>query len=110
LTDTKGVDTEVQGLHFYWEEKVNETAYVPHVLPHVPVKRGTATVNVRFDTIKEIDIAPPPTAQDPPVLTITLRNGKAGKFALAIDGRFKGESEFGEVEVSARGLKKIVLK
>ncbi len=37
-------------------------------------------------------------------------NGKTGQFGLAIDGKFKGESEFGEVEVPATGLRKVVFK
>mgnify|MGYP000913353609 CR=1 FL=1 len=51
-TDTKGVETEVHGVIFYWEEKISETAFVPHELKEVPVKRGTATVKIKFDAIK----------------------------------------------------------
>ncbi|MES4785781.1 MAG: hypothetical protein C4294_08140, partial [Nitrospiraceae bacterium] len=40
ITDTQGVETEVKNLLFYWEEKVSETAFVPHEQKHVPVKRG----------------------------------------------------------------------
>jgi len=109
VTDTQGVETEVKNLLFYWEEKVSETAFVPHEVKQVPVKRGTATVNVRFDTIKQIDVNPGPD-KAPPLLTITLTNGKTGEFALAIAGSFKGESDFGEVELPASGLKKIVFK
>lgn len=109
VTDTQGVETEVKNLLFYWEEKVSETAFVPHEVKQVPVKRGTATVNVRFDTIKQIDVKPGPD-KGPPMLTITLTNGKTGEFALAIAGSFKGESDFGEVELPASGLKKIVFK
>lgn len=109
VTDAQGVETEVKNILFYWEEKVSETAFVPHELRQVPVKRGTATVNVRFDTIKQIDVKPGPDKTQP-VLTITLTNGKTGEFALAIAGSFKGESDFGEVELPANGLKKIVFK
>ncbi len=109
VTDTQGVETEVKNLMFYWEEKVSETAFVPHELKQVPVKRGTATVNVRFDMIKQIEVTPGPD-KAPPVLNITLTNGKTGEFALAIAGSFKGESDFGEVELPASGLKKIVFK
>jgi hypothetical protein len=109
LTDGEGMETEVKNLIFYWEEKVSETAFVPHELKQVPVKRGTATVNVRFDTIKQIDVKPG-VDKAPPVFTITLNNGKTGEFALAISGSFKGESDFGEVEVPADGIKKIVFK
>jgi len=109
VTDAQGVETEVKNIMFYWEEKVSETAFVPHELKQVPVKRGTSTVNVRFDTIKQIEVKPG-VDKAPPVSTITLTNGKTGEFALAIGGSFKGESDFGEVELPANGLKKIVFK
>lgn len=109
VTDAQGLDSDVRNIHFYWEEKVSETAFVPHELRHVPVKRGTATVNVKFDTIKQIDIKPG-ADKGLPSLTITLANGKTGEFGLAIDGKFKGESDFGEVELPASGLRKVVFK
>jgi hypothetical protein len=109
VTDAQGVETEVKNIQFYWEEKVSETAFVPHELKQVPVKRGTATVNVKFDTIKQIDVKPSPD-KGLPVFSITLANGKTGEFALAINGSFKGESDFGEVELPASGLKKVVFK
>lgn len=109
VTDVQGVETEVRNILFYWAEKVSETAFVPHELRQVPVKRGAATVNVRFDTIKQIDVKLGPD-KAPPVFTITLANGKTGEFALAIAGSFKGESDFGEVELPATGLRKILFK
>lgn len=110
LTDAQGVVTEVKNVIFYWEEKISETAFVPHELRQIPVKRGTTTVNVKFETIKAIDVKPGAEANSPPTMTITLTNGKTGEFALAIDGKFKGDSDFGEVELPASGLKKIVFK
>ncbi|MDO9118446.1 MAG: hypothetical protein Q7U39_10830 [Nitrospira sp.] len=109
VTDAQGIDTDVRNILFYWEEKVSETAFVPHELRHVPVKRGTATVNVKFDTIKQIEIKPGAN-NSLASLTISLANGKSAEFGLAIDGKFKGESDFGEVELPATGLKKIVFK
>jgi len=109
VTDTQGLNTEVKNIIFYWEEKISETAFVPHELKQIPVKRGTATINVKFDTIKFIDINPGPD-KALPMLNITLANGKTGEFALAIDGKFKGESDFGEVELPASGLRKVVFK
>jgi hypothetical protein len=109
VTDAQGIETEVRNIQFYWEEKVSDTAFVPHELKQVPVKRGTATVNVKFDTIKQIDVKPG-TDKGLPVFSITLSNGKTGEFALAINGSFKGDSDFGEVELPATGLKKIVFK
>lgn len=110
LTDAQGVETEVKNVIFYWEEKISETAFVPHELKQIPVKRGTTTVNVKFDTIKVIDVKPGSDAKALPTLLVTLTNGKTGEFALAIDGKFKGDSDFGEVELPASGLKKIVFK
>lgn len=109
VTDAQGLESDVKNIHFYWEEKISETAFVPHELRHVPVKRGAATVNVKFETIKQIDFKPG-SDKGLPILTITLANGKTGEFGLAIDGKFKGESDFGEVELPASGLKKIVFK
>ena len=109
VTDAQGVETDVKNLHFYWEEKVSETAFVPHELKQVPVKRGTSTVNVKFDTIKQIEIKPG-ADKGLPTLSIALNNGKTGEFALAIAGSFKGDSDFGEVELPASGVKKIVFK
>lgn len=110
LTDAQGVETEVKNVIFYWEEKISETAFVPHELKQIPVKRGTTTVNVKFDTIKVIDVKPGADAKALPTLLVTLTNGKTGEFALAIDGKFKGDSDFGEVELPASGLKKIAFK
>jgi hypothetical protein len=110
LTDAQGVETEVKNVIFYWEEKISETAFVPHELKQIPVKRGTTTVNVKFDTIKVIDVKPGSDAKTLPTLLVTLTNGKTGEFALAIDGKFKGDSDFGEVELPAGSLKKVAFK
>jgi hypothetical protein len=110
LTDAQGVETDVKNVIFYWEEKISETAFVPHELRQIPVKRGTTTVNIKFDTIKTIDVK---SAADPktlPTLMVTLANGKTGEFTLAIDGKFKGDSDFGEVELPASGLRKVIFK
>ena len=109
VTDAQGVETEVKNTQFYWEEKVSETAFVPHEVKEVPVKRGAATVKVKFDTIKQIDVKPSPDG-GLPTLSITLTSGKTGEFALAINGSFRGVSDFGDVELPANGLKKIVFK
>jgi|CXWL01.1.fsa_nt_gi sporulation protein YlmC with PRC-barrel domain len=112
LTDSSGVDIEVKNLVFYWEEKVSETAFVPHELRHVPVKRGNATVNVKFETIKQIELKPG-TDKGLPILTVTLASGKTGEFTLAIAGNFRGlVADFGEneVEIPAVGVKKVQFK
>lgn len=109
LTDAQGVETEVKHLLFYWEEKISETAFVPHELKEVPVKRGNATVKVKFESIKQIEVK---AASDTslPLLTITLTNGKSGDFTLAIAGTFRGASDFGDIELPANSVKKIVIK
>jgi hypothetical protein len=108
-TDAKGVETDLKNVLFYWEEKVSETAFIPHELKHLPVKRGTATVNIKFDGIKNIDVKANGD-KTPPVLHITLSNGKTGEFPLAINGNFKGDSDFGAVEVPVHDLKKLEFK
>lgn len=108
-TDAKGVETEVHGVIFYWEEKISETAFVPHELKEVPVKRGTATVKIKFDAIKTIDLKPSGNGA-PPGVSITLNDGKTGEFTLAIAGSFKGQSDFGEVELPAGELKRLAFK
>lgn len=107
--DAKGVETDVKNLVFYWEEKISETAFVPHEVREVPVKRGTATVKVKFEGIKHIDLKPSGSGALPQV-TITLNDGKTGEFLLAIAGSFKGQSDFGEVELPATDLKKVTFK
>jgi len=109
VTDAQGIESDIKNVIFYWEEKVSETAFVPHELRHVPVKKGTATVNVKFDSIKQIDLKPSPDS-GLPSLVITLANGKTGEFALAIKGSFRGDSDFGEVDLPAAGLKSIRFK
>jgi hypothetical protein len=109
MTDTQGVETELKHVVFYWEEKISETSFVPHELVHVPVKQGSATVNVKFEKIKQIDVKPAADKTHPGV-TIALTNGKTGEFTLSVNGTFKGETDFGEVELPAQGLKKIVFK
>lgn len=109
LTDDKGMETELKRFRFYWEEKVSETAFVPHELKEVPVRRGAATVNVKFEHVRQIEVKPSADG-GMLVFTITLLNGKTGDFPLAIAGSFKGDSDFGEVEVPAKGLRKLVFK
>ncbi|MDI3461433.1 MAG: hypothetical protein OJF50_000254 [Nitrospira sp.] len=109
VTDSQGVETEVKNLIFYWEEKVSETAFVPHELKHMPVKRGTATVNVKFDTIKQIE-ARPHGEKGLPFLTIALTNGKSAEFVAAMNGSFRGESDFGQVDIPVNAVSKVIFK
>lgn len=108
-TDAKGIETDVKNVIFYWEEKISETAFVPHELREVPVKRGTATVKIKFESIKQIDLKSPGNGA-PPNVSITLNDGKTGDFVLAIAGSFKGQSDFGEVELPAAEIKKLTFK
>ena len=109
ITDAEGVVTELTNVSFYWEEQVSETAFVPHELKQVPVRRGAGTVKVRFATIKEIEVEPAPDSSLP-LVTITLTNGKTGAFRLAIAGSFKGESDFGEMHIPANSVRRILFK
>lgn len=109
VTDQQGVETELKNGIFYWEEKMSETSFVPHELRHLPSKRGTATVNIKFDQIKQIEIKPG-ADKAPPSMTVTLTNGKNGEFVPAVDGSFKGESDFGQVEVPIRSISKVLFK
>ena len=109
LTDAQGVETEVRNVVYYWEEKVSETSFIPHELRHLPVKRGAATVQVKFDTIKQVEVKAGADKAHP-TLTITLMNGKSGEFVPAITGSFRGESEFGQVDVPLSAVARVLLK
>ncbi|MDR4480198.1 MAG: hypothetical protein R3B37_10720 [Nitrospira sp.] len=109
VTDQQGVETELKNGIFYWEEKMSETSFVPHELRHLPSKRGTATVNIKFDQIKQIEVKPG-ADQAAPVVTVTLTNGKNGEFVPAVNGSFKGESDFGQVEVPIGSVSKVIFK
>ena len=109
ITDTQGIDTEVKNVLFYWEEKISETAFVPHELRQLPVKRGTATVQVKFETIKQIDVKQG-AEKTLPLFAITLTNGKSGEFMAALAGSFRGESDFGQMEIPASTIAKIIFK
>ena len=109
LTDAQGVETEVRNVVYYWEERVSETSFIPHELRHLPVKRGAATVQVKFDTIKQVEVKAGADKAHP-ALTITLTNGKSGDFVPAITGSFRGESDFGQVDVPLSAVAKILLK
>ena len=110
VTDAQGIETELKNGIFYWEEKMSETSFVPHELRHLPSKRGTATVNIEFDQIKQIELKPG-ADKAAPAMTVTLTNGKSGEFVPAVvNGSFKGESDFGQVEVPISSLSKVVFK
>lgn len=109
ITDTQGIETEIKNVTFYWEEKISETAFVPHELRQLPVKRGTATVQVKFDTIKQIDVKQG-TDKTLPTFSITLANGKSGEFTAALAGSFRGESDFGQTEIPITTITKVFFK
>jgi hypothetical protein len=109
VTDTEGLETELKNAVFYWEEKVSETSFVPHELRHFPVKRGTSTVNVKFETIRQVDVKGQ-DGQGTPEIVITLTNGKTGEFVPAVKGSLRGESDFGQVDVPIHSISKIIFK
>lgn len=108
VTDAQGVDTEIRNLIFYWEEKVSETAFVPHELRHLPVKRGSTTNNIPFDKIKQVETKL--AGSEGITMLVTLVNGKTGEFVLTMSGSFRGESDFGQADVPAKSVAKVVIK
>ena len=108
-TDTQDLQTELENVIFYYEEKVSETAFIPHELRELPVKRGTSTVKIKFNAMKQIELKASDNGA-PPVATVTLKDGKSGEFQLAMAGSFKGQSAFGEVELPAAQLSRVVFK
>jgi len=108
VTDAQGVDTEIRNLIFYWEEKVSETAFVPHELRHLLVKRGSTTNNIPFDKIRQVETKQ--AGSEGITMLVTLANGKTGEFVLTIPGSFRGESDFGQAEVPAKSVAKVVIK
>jgi hypothetical protein len=82
---------------------------VPHELRHFPAKRGTSTVNIKFETIKQVDVKSS-DGKSEPVLTITLTNGKTGEFVPAVNGSLRGESDFGQVDVPIPSISKVTFK
>lgn len=108
VTDAQGVDPEIRNRIFYWEEKVSETAFVPHELRHLPVKRGSTTNNIPFDKVKQVETKP--AGSEGITVLVTLANGKTGEFVLTIPGSFRDESDFGQAEVPAKSVAKVVIK
>lgn len=108
-TDEKNIETELQRAVFYYEEKLNETSFIPHELDTLPLKRGAAIVHVKFHTIKQVEFGPGPNEESRTAIVL-LTNGKSGEFQLAIVGSFKGLSEFGEVLVPLSGVRKVVFR
>ena len=82
---------------------------MPHELRHFPAKRGTSTVNIKFETIKQVDVRPW-DVKIAPAITITLTNGKTGEFVPVVNGSLRGESDFGQVDVPIQSISKIIFK
>lgn len=108
ITDAQGIETEMKNVVFYWEEKLSETSFVPHELRHLPVKRGSATNNIPFDRIKQVEAKQ--AGNEGVTMAVTLVNGKSGEFVLTIPGSFRGESDFGQADVSVKSVHKVVFK
>jgi hypothetical protein len=108
ITDAQGVETDIKNVVFYWEEKLSETAFVPHELRHLPVKRGSTTNNIPFDKIKQIEAKQ--AGSEGVTVVVTLVNGKTGEFVLTIPGSFRGESDFGQADVPMKSVNKVIFK
>ena len=109
VTDAQGIETDLNNVVFYWEEKVSETSFVPHEVRHLPAKRGTSNVNIKFETIAQIDVKQGPEKGGMTVVVI-LTNGKKGDFVPAVNGTLRGESDFGQVDVPMSAISKILFK
>ncbi len=108
-TDANGVEITLSKARLYWEDKIDETTFVPHEITYVPVKRGAATMNVKFENIKHIQVKSNHPMKGNAALSIALQNGKSGEFPLARAVSLVGDSDFGEIKVSVQDLRKIVL-
>ncbi len=105
--DAEGIEILVSNARLYWEEKIDETTFVPHEITHVPVKRGAATINVQFDRISKIHVKPDHPTKGRQALTIKLVNGKSGEFPLAKEVTLIGESDFGEARIPMTALRSL---
>ena len=104
-TDAEGIEMSVSNARLYWEEKIDETTFVPHEITHVPVKHGSATINVKFQQIARIQVKPDHPAKGRQALTIKLLNGKSGEFPLAKEVTLIGHSDFGEIRLPMKSLR-----
>lgn len=104
-TDAEGIEMSVSNARLYWEEKIDETTFVPHEITHVPVKHGAATINVKFQQIAKIMVRPDHPAKGRQALTIKLLNGKSGEFPLAKEVTLIGHSDFGEIRLPMKNLR-----
>lgn len=104
-TDADGIEMSISNARLYWEEKIDETTFVPHEITHVPVKHGAATINVKFQQIARIQVKPDHPAKGRQALTIKLLNGKSGEFPLAKEVTLIGHSDFGEIRLPMESLR-----
>ena len=104
-TDAEGIEMSVSNARLYWEEKIDETTFVPHEIRHVPVKHGAATINVKFQQIAKIMVRPDHPTKGRQALTIKLSNGKSGEFPLAKEVTLIGQSDFGEIRIPMKSLR-----
>ncbi len=109
IVDKEGVETEVTSLVFFWEEKLNEQEVALYELRHLPVKRGAATINVKFESIQSVEFR---ANEDGglPILSVTVKSGKTGIFTFAQEGNFRGQSDFGEMVIRPSQLNQIRFK
>lgn len=107
IIDAEGIQMLISNARLYWEEKIDETTFVPHEITHVPVKHGAATINVKFEQIAKISVKPDHPTKGRQALTIKLFNGKSGEFPLAKEVTLIGQSDFGAVRVPMKGLRSL---
>lgn len=104
-TDADGVEMSISNARLYWEEKIDETTFVPHEITHVPVKHGAATINVKFQQIEKIHVKSDHPTKGRQALTIKLLSGKSGEFPLAKEVTLIGQSDFGEIRLPMKSLR-----
>ena len=73
--DREGVKIAIDQAVFCYEEKINVASFIPPKLRTLPVKRGSATVHVTYETIKQVEFELGLGDEALPTI-VTLTNGK----------------------------------
>lgn len=107
--DREGVKIAIDQAVFCYEEKINVASFIPPKLRTLPVKRGSATVHVTYETIKQVEFELGLGDEALPTI-VTLTNGKGGEFQVAIAGNVRGLSGFDDVQVRASGITKVLFR
>ena len=107
IIDNQDVQTDIQNVRIYWEEKVGEAAFIPHEAINLPVRKGSTTVHVSLGTIRKIEVE---RKKELVIIRITLSTGKTGEFTPPMSFQVIGSSEFGEVRIPIEEVKTVTFK